>query len=469
MRELPKFQLSWDWTEPPEDTASEFAATWAALRIAIGEHVLTLAVDTDEGVSSTHIEVPLYSLAEWIAFNWWSLTADFRPGTQMSQLRFAYKLGVADQRGPWWVRSRRHVLRAAGDGFWWPDVLFYSEGRETRIVWMPDNERFHRAPHRFVARGNTTVSSAAFHQTLIGFVDAVVNRLDEHGITGTPLQEEWAAVRGASAEDAAFFQKAAALGLDPYTEATPYAEDIEHVAEALPRHLVYDVFNAVIPSRLRARLAWLDGVREQTGTGSGELSPVLRELRAACADLADAFYDESRTDNPWELGFLTARRVRETLGIADTAPFDPGEYLTYRSERTPYRDRGLVAYGTRTGKDGPTVVATRDFTKRPWRFLLARALWHVLCDREDTFVVVATHSHRQAVARGFALELLSPAAGVAELLAEPAHLVTSEDAEYIADLYGVGNIVVEHQLDNRVMAFDFPWKPNDERPEQSAA
>lgn len=469
MREFPEFQLSWDWAEAPEETATEFAATWAALRIAVGEHVLTLAVDTDKAESRTHIEVPLYSLAEWVAFNWWSLTADFRPGTQLSQLRFAYKLGVADQRGPWWVRSRRHVLRAAGDGFWWPDVLFYSEGRETRIVWMPDGAPFHRAPRQFVARGNTTVRSTAFHATLADFVDAVIARLDERGVTGTPLHEEWAAVRGASDKEVWLYQKAAALGLDPYTEATPYAEDITAVAEELPQHLVFDVFNAVIPTKLRARQSWLNRVRERVGTGSGELSPVLTELREACADLADTFWDDSRTDNPWELGFQTARRVRETLGIADTTPFDPGDYLTFGHDPSPYRDRGLVAYGSRTGKDGPTVVATREFTKRPWRFLLARAFWHVLCDREDTFVIVATHSHRQAVARGFALELLSPAAGVAELLAEPAHLVTSEDAEYIADLYGVGNIVVEHQLDNRVMAFDFPWTPPEQRPEQSAA
>jgi hypothetical protein len=471
-RKFPEFALSWDWAESPAQSPPEFAATWAALRIDVGKEVLTLTVEPDKDTSRTHIDVSLYPLAEWIAFNWWSITADFRPGTQISQLRFAYKLGVADQRGPWWVRSRRHVLRGAGDGFWWPDMLFYSEGRETRIVWMPDGEQGPRAPYRFVARGNVTVQSTAFQQTLIEFVDAIVARLDERGVTGTPLHEEWAAVRGADDEQAAFFRKAAALGLDPYTESAPYAADIDSVARDLPPHLVSDFFNAVGPTRLRDQQGWLTRVREQTGTGSAPLSPVLTELRAACADLAKAFYDDSRTDNPWELGFLTARRVRETLGIADTEPFDPGDYLAYRSEAVPYRDRGLVAYGTRAGADGPTVVATRAFTKRPWRFLLARALWHVLCDRQDTFVIVATHTHRQAVARGFALELLSPAAGVAEFLADPEHLVTSEDAEYIADHYGVGNIVVEHQLDNRVLAVDFPWSgPTDERPlvQESAA
>jgi hypothetical protein len=456
-RKLPEFQLSWDWTDAPADSPPEFAATWASLRIAVGTEVLTLAVAPDADASRTDIEVPLYSLAEWIAFNWWSLVADSRPGAQISQLRFAYKLGIADQRGPWLVRSRRHVLRAVGDGFWWPDVLFYTEGRETWVVWMPDGEQSPRSPYRFVARGVTTVSNRAFQQTLAEFVDAVVARLDERGVTGTPLHEEWAAVRGADTEQAAFHQKAAALGLDPYHGSAPYAAELDAVAEALPPHLVYDFFNGVGPTRLTDQLGWLERVRARTGAGSAPLSPVLTELRAACADLAGMFYDDSRTDSPWHLGYLTARRVRETLGIADTEPFDPRDYLAYRTEAVPYLDRGLVAYGTRASADGPTVVATRPFTKRPWQFLLARALWHVLCDRNDTFVVVAAHTYRQAIAREFALELLASAGGIVQFLADPAHLVTSEDVEHIADHYGVGTILVEHQLDKRVFAVDFPW------------
>jgi len=211
--------LSWQWQESPQQPVHELDATWAELRIAVGAEAITLVHLPSTGVYRTHITVPLYPLAEWIAFNWWSLTSDCRPGTQISQLRGSYRNGIGDARGPWWTRSRRHTLRNVGDGFHWPDVLFYSEGAQTRIVWMPDTADYPRQEARFVGRGNTTVPSQALESTLVDFVDAVVTRLEKQGITDTPLAEEWSAVRAASEEEAMFCRRAAQLGLDPYGDA----------------------------------------------------------------------------------------------------------------------------------------------------------------------------------------------------------------------------------------------------------
>jgi hypothetical protein len=476
MNTVPEFELSWHWRPAPEGTGDqppEFAATWAELRMAVGADPVTLVHQPDRGTLRDHVVVALYPLAEWVVFNWWSLTADARPGTQISQLRGAYRNGVGDARGPWWVRSRRHVLRAAGDGFWWPDVLFVPEGRQTRVVWMPDSATVPRQADRYTGRGNVTVPSAALERTLAGFVDGVAARLAERGITSTPLQAEWDAVRGAGPE-AAGLRAAAQLGLDPYTDAAAYLGDIAAARELLPAHLAEDFFNGVGADRVRDQLSWLDRARSLIGTAPGDEGngnagrnggpgadaashPVLAELRAACADLTDRFYRPESLENPWELGFATAQRVRSWLGLAGTAAFVPETYLSYRTSPVSYLDRGLVAFGARTGRHGPTLVSSRHFTDRPRRFLLARALWHVICDRNDEFLIVAAHTHRQHIARGFALELLAPAAGIAEFLADPAHLVSSEDVEVISDHYGVGTIVVEHQLDNRVLAMDFRW------------
>jgi hypothetical protein len=457
-----EFGLAWSWSDTAPGRAPELAATWAELRISVGSEPVTLVHEPDAKTFRDHIVVSLYPLAEWIAFNWWSLVADARPGTQISQLRGAYRNGVGDARGPWWVRSRRHVLRAAGDGFWWPDVLFVPEGRETRVVWMPDFTAGPRTADRFASRGNVTVPSAALHQTLAGFVDAVIARLAERNLSGTPLQTEWDAVRGADPETGALCRAAAQLGLDPYTEGEGRAADIHDARRRLPAHLTEDFFNAVGPTRVGDQLGWIDrataliGTRSPAAAPNGSAAhPMLGELRAACAEVTETFYAPGALDNPWQLGFATAQRVRATLGLADTAEFDPGAYLAYQTRAVPYLDRGLVAVGSRTGQHGPTLVSAREFTDRPRRFLLARALWHIICDRNDTFLIVASHTHRQHIARGFALEVLAPAAGIAELLAEPAHLVSSEDVEVISDHYGVGTIVVEHQLDNRVLAMDF--------------
>jgi hypothetical protein len=468
MSALPEFDLTWQWCAAPASRSAELDATWAQLRIAVGADPVTLVHEPATGTYREHITVALYPLAEWIAYNWWSLIADARPGTQISQLRGAYRNGVGDQRGSWWVRSRRHTMRAAGDGFRWPDVLFVSEGMLTRVVWMPDSGTDPRQDMRFTGRGNATVPSTALERTLTKFVDAVVARLTEQGVTGTPLADEWGAVRGASNAEAAFCRRAAQLGLDPYRDADVHADDITSARRMLPAHLADDFFNGVGAERVHDQLTWLDKARVIVGTDDdmavdgvrGDIVQVsaLAELREVCADIADRFYNPNNYENPWELGFETAQRVRAHLGVPDTAEFDPGDYLAYHTEAVPYLDRGLVAFGTRSGQQGPSLVSTRVFTSRPRRFLLARALWHVLCDRNETFLIVASHTHRQHIARGFALELLAPATGIATMLADPEHLVSSEDVEVISDHYGVGNIVVEHQLDNRVLAANFDWQ-----------
>jgi hypothetical protein len=456
---LPEFSLEWAWRTGPPVSSPELRATWAELSIAVGPETVTLVHEPQTQTFRNYITGSLYPLAEWIAFNWWSLQADARPGTQISQLRFSYRNGVGDARGSWWVRSRRHILRAACDGFRWPDVLFVPEGRQTRIVWMPDTSTDSRPGNRYASRGNVLVGSDAFTTTLAAFVDGVTSRLTELGISDTPLQEEWTAVREADDEETAFCATAARLGLDPYSGAGPYQAEIIAVAQQLPEPLATDFFNGVGPDRVTDQLHWIGHARELIASSAADSSPHagLAELREACADLSERFFAPGRLDNPWDIGYEVAHRVREWAGLDDTAPFDPAPLMRYHTMQVPYLDRGLVGLGSRTGKDGATMVASRRFTDRPRRFLQARALWHLICDVDDTFLVVAAHTHRQHVARGFALEVLAPAKGVATLLVDPAHLVSAEDVEVIADDYGVGNIVVEHQLDNRVLAMDFTW------------
>ncbi|GFH38228.1 hypothetical protein [Streptomyces pacificus] len=458
----PEFSLVWKWGDPPADVRDERTVTWADVEMSIGTHTpLTTVEDPATGTVRPYTTGSLYPLAEWIAFNWWSLVADARPGTQISQLRFAYKNGVGDQRGSWWQRSRRHIMRAACDGFRWPDVLFVPEGRQTRIVWMPDDGPDTRPGPRYLARGNVVVGSEALTETLRGLVDAVVARLTEWGISDTPLQEEWTALRATGEDEAAFCRAAARLGLDPYTEAEPYADVIQRVVRELPESHAFDFLNGVRPERITDQLAWLERAREVAGTApvGRPADPAVAELREVCADIRETFFAPGRLDNAWHLGYELARRVRSWAGVGDTERFETDALLSYVTEQTQYVDRGLVAFGRRDGAQGPVLVSGRRYTERPRRFLQARAISHFICDNDPDFLIVAAHTQRQHLARGFALELLAPAQGVAELLGRPDGLVTAEDVEQISEDYGAGTIVVEHQLDNQVLAQDFPFTP----------
>jgi hypothetical protein len=222
-----------------------------------------------------------------------------------------------------------------------------------------------------------------------------------------------------------------------------------------------DFFNSVHPDRITDQLQWIERARQVAGDPppGRPTDSAIAELRDICADVRELFYDPDRLENPWQLGYELAHRVRAWAGVADTERFDPDTLLTYYTEPVPYVDRGLVAYGSRNAAAGPVLVSSRRYTERPRRFLQARALCHFLFDNDENFLIVASHTHRQHLARGFALEILAPAQGIATLLGRPTGLVTAEDVEQIAEDYGAGTIVVEHQLDNRVLAQDFPFEP----------
>lgn len=96
-------------------------------------------------------------------------------------------------------------------------MLFVPEGSQTRVVWMPDGGPDPRGGTRFLTRGNAVVGSDALAESLGSFVDAVLGRLTERDVTGTPLQEEWTAIRATGEEEAEFCRSAARLGLDPYS------------------------------------------------------------------------------------------------------------------------------------------------------------------------------------------------------------------------------------------------------------
>jgi Zn-dependent peptidase ImmA (M78 family) len=78
-------------------------------------------------------------------------------------------------------------------------------------------------------------------------------------------------------------------------------------------------------------------------------------------------------------------------------------------------------------------------------------LWHCLWDEAPVFAVTSAHTHRQAIERAFAAELLAPADGILDLLQSPPEAASDEELEQIADHYGVSSMVIGHQLRNQLI------------------
>jgi hypothetical protein len=341
-------------------------------------------------------------------------------------------------------------MRGAGDGFLWPNLLILPEGRSTRLIWRSDAGQDAAHPIRFLMSGESLVDSSSMKQRLGYFVEAVLARLLESEVSGTPLEDEWAAIQAASDEEAAFCIAAARLGLDPYAEAAQYEPAILAASHSLrDGELLGDFLDAVEPDQIEPTLEWVSRAQndiEVLAAGRGEML----ELRAR---LRDAQPSQAQWSSlaPWQVGWEQARLVRRVLGVSDTKPIETEKIINSVVRPAPTRTVQAIG-GTSGWARNALVVLARHLYPTTKRFTLARALWHVLWRDTPSFLVTSAHTDRQKVERAFAAELLAPASGVAEKIdGDVFGRLAEETLEEIAINYGVSTILVQDQVDNQLL------------------
>jgi hypothetical protein len=449
-----ELQIRWEWEPADSVRTPEHRATWARIEIKVGSDFVTLVEDRGSGSSRRSIYCPLYPLAEWVAYNWWFLQASTRPSNFLAQE------GVLATRAsrplPATLREH-HSIRASGDGFAWPDLLIIPDDSETRLVW--GNERVHSShlPIRFLTRGDQRVRSEQVQQELEILVTETLTRLAEHGVTGTVLEKEWAAIQNTDPDEAEYCRAAARLGLDPYSDAEPYEQDIIQAAQALTGQILTDFLNAVSPNHIVRALAWITslqhaiedrlavpGSHDQIGAYSPDRG-IIQELRVVASRHA-----ASTSTFPWVVGYEQARLIRRHLALDSKKRLDVSGYVTSITRKAP--DINLQALGAGTRRPRPLVVVGQNRPAASTRFTLSRALWHYIWDDAPLFMVTAAHTYRQRVERAFAAELLAPAEGIVQLLESPPETASEEELDPIAQHYGVSPMVIEHQLRNHLIA-----------------
>src|SRR6266540_3219676 len=99
------------------------------------------------------------------------------------------------------------------------------------------------------------------------------------------------------------------------------------------------------------------------------------------------------------------------------------------------------------------LVLGRPMIPPTQRFAQARALWHFLFGRvSDPFLITPAHTDRQRVERAFAAELLAPAAGIRDQLDLTEIEFAFDDIEPIAEHFEVSSMVIQHQIENQILA-----------------
>lgn len=234
---MSELRLIYEWENGEGVAAPELSATWARLEVWVDNDCVTLVEEAASHSSRRSIYCSLYPLAEWVAFNWWFLRAHARPAGAVIPRRSRALPGL-----PW---LKNHNVRAAGDGFLWPSLTIIPEGGSTRLMWQRDARTRDPLPIRYLNEGLAMSDSARVEFVLGEFVESVLSRLEEQGITDTSLRSEWAAVTQTDRDEEEFCIAAARLGLDPYSIDEDVAHVLTTIGTKLEPELLVDFLDAV--------------------------------------------------------------------------------------------------------------------------------------------------------------------------------------------------------------------------------
>jgi len=430
-------RLVFEWQHQEGIRGAELQATWGALKIMLGNECLTRVFDHSARTIRSNIYVPLYPLAEWIVWNWWSIL--YEP--EVHWLR--------EQRN----YSKRHNFRCVGDGIAMPDVEFLTLGEYVQVCWKPSDHSFQRIG--FLGKGKALINRKELTHVLHDFVQSVCVRLDQENIAETWLQKGWDIVQKSmeDPEELSFCKAMAMQGKDPYTLKPDEEELFIRIADSLPDGVLDDFLFLTDWSKMREGAKWLqndlDWISQQPGNWS-TLKRIRKEISSPDAGQL-----------PWNQGYELARYVRKKLGINGTRP--PSSYEVIADWLDTPLDQlqksmrfeaplfaGLEAIVWENENRSPGFILKKKRRKENQIFSFCRALCDYFVFPHAPSLISGVNTERQKRNRAFAAEFLVPADAVRKAI--HGREVSQEDMDEIAYDMGVSSYVIHHQVENHHLA-----------------
>src|SRR5436305_8704055 len=431
--------LNFEWIDPAEARGTELRATWARLEILLGGIAITRLIDFESRGIRNSVFLPLYPLAEWLATQWWFLFYEVE----------TLGRSTSDQY------DRRHNLRYGAEGFAVPSLSIQPLGEQIKLEWR--QARLDAQNLEFTESGSVHVFARDLRQTLFDFISAVLKRLQEMGVVGTLLEEEWRSIRAVDPEERDFCSAVASLGLDPYTLDEGQQQKILDVSELLPASLLGDFFAVADFSTLPLQASQVLDALESSRNNNANLV----SLKSLKEELASAKRSQGP---PWRQGYQIAHDLRRRLNLngeklsslpllATALAILPPQ-LEAAILKMPALPSSLDALGATNSRQSPGFVVS-ERREAAVRFAFCRALFEYLTIPADQpMIVTRARSERQKRNRAFAAEFLVPA----DLLrgALPGDVVGDEDIDDLAASFGVSPSVIRHQIENHELARSLP-------------
>ncbi len=416
-------KVSVEWEDPCAAKGEELRATWCRLSIQIGQIPVTRIHDERLQTVREAVYCSAYPLAEWFAFNWWSLLNEIeRP----------------------WSAAERHNLRYAREGFALPNLEFFSEDSLIRAVWKPYVPA--SAPVRFLEEGFALLDRTAFSREIHAFLEKVIVRLESQGVPHTSLFDEWTAIRDIPEVEKEFCETVGALGLDPYDLEDKKADEVFSVVKNLPDEMRREFFLAADSNALTQQSRWVSKCLRQLGD---------YEIKTKLAGKKGLYRTQASSSTPWQRGYELARKFRKEFGLGSPSkPLSTDKLCGLKKGNLPVirvgEEHQLDAVTRLSTELGPQVATSKE-RKSSKSYLLARAICEYLCsDSADSALLTRISSDRQKQNRAFAAELLAPAEGIRKLLS--GSRIDRDEVTEVAAHLDVSEWLIEHQLQNHRIA-----------------
>jgi hypothetical protein len=410
-------RYSAEWRDDAPNVAPEERHTVADFRLWLDQR--NVAMHLRGSNSFDYLTISLYSLAEGLAHDWWSLFGG---------------------------RDREVSLIAHRSGYAVPDIRLKFDGAVFEIA---AHQRTYLNPDvRFWAGLGEVMSREQAEAEIGGFVEFVLQRLASKGVRDTSAALRWARVRESRATpaEAQFCESAGALGLDPYQIQDSDADLIERAASIFEGEPLSEFLAGAKEFRPAPLLEWLKAVERRPPNTStiGDL----REVASATAEQSPARVLE----RGWSLGYRRARAMRRALDLGTGDRFPSFKDLARRLGASESYDLAASVDGIRALRsdhnDEISIhIRNHGYSEEAFAshlFTFARAIGDVACFPEHAKAPIneLRSANRQAAGRAFAAEFLAPIDEI-ESMRQDGHDVVS-----MADEFAVSTVVIERQIEN---------------------
>lgn len=410
----------------PADGDDVARATMGSLRIAAGENLSVPVTEVDDSIGQTvrsHINVPLYPVAEWLLINWWRLRWEGRPDKPTREWR------------------ERHCLAGIGGDHAWPALEFSSDGEFIQLH-MEAEDASDVSAIRYLRRVTLDVPASDFEAAVERLVDVVEARL------GSVLPQHRALVelRAELLEErkrpsvARTCRWQARAGIDPGAAPEAWVE--------AARALVEDA-GAAAGEEIMTVVPELDD-----GLASAERLVDAMKRSATAVDLTwvTPSSDHHPGELPWQRGVRLAQeiRARHHLGTGPLADATLADLLSTNVPLQGARSKSPLSGGFRNGvAGGRTRIVWASSHPLAQRFYLARMIGAALVLAPDQHVVPVTNrdSALQKLERSFAQEFLCPWAALDAFTDERG--VDDDAVTEASEHFHVSELLVRTTLVNR--------------------